>query len=726
MIPLSVRAKEAVKTALAVTIAYGVALGMGWTNPHWAGFAVAVISLSTAGQSLNKGLLRMLGTVAAAAVALALIAIFAQDRWWFMLALSLYLGVCTYLLTGTRYQYFWYVSGFVCLVVAVGAGSTAESAFHTAMTRILETGLGILVYSLVAVFLWPQRSGGALKAVACQLFENQHRLFQAYSETINAPGTKEDARALRMQQVQLLNQFRATLAGAEADTREVWETRRRWGAFGDLVTELGESLERWRATFPEVEAFDLRALMPNLPAVLSETDARFEQIDRMLTSEMLSQARRVTQLALDESQLQSLNHLERAAVASFKIELEGVEALSRALVDCVADMKNPKKSIRTCGEAAPATINVQPPLLDPDRVLSVVQVVCTLWIAFLIWVYLNPPGHALFVQLAATVAMAAAMMPQARIIGMVLPFAAGSMLAGFLYVFVMPHLSGFAELGLLIFAVTFAIYYMFGEPQQALAKLAGIVPFLVFTSIQNEQTYSFAVFINSVAMLMLVLFLVIAVSYLLPSPRPEKIFLRLLKRFFRHAEVRLSRLDPDARQNHGWGNRVKAAFYRGDLAGVSDKLALYGRQIDHRLLPDPSAEQIQRIVDSTRIIAHRIHMLEEAERYAQDNRLIEGVRDAVRAWRLAVQAECRSLAADIEKAARLSTVGQHRLKGRLDSLETRIREVFAFSGDDGLTSADYENFYRYLGALRGVSEAGIEYARLAGTVNWRQLSEERF
>jgi len=62
---LSIRSKESIKTALAMTIAYGIALSMDWDRPYWAGFAVAFISLATVGQSLNKGALRMLGTLVA-------------------------------------------------------------------------------------------------------------------------------------------------------------------------------------------------------------------------------------------------------------------------------------------------------------------------------------------------------------------------------------------------------------------------------------------------------------------------------------------------------------------------------------------------------------------------------------------------------------------------------------------------------------------------------------
>jgi len=46
MISISTRAKEAIKTGLAMTIAYGIALSMDWEKPYWAGFAVAMISLA--------------------------------------------------------------------------------------------------------------------------------------------------------------------------------------------------------------------------------------------------------------------------------------------------------------------------------------------------------------------------------------------------------------------------------------------------------------------------------------------------------------------------------------------------------------------------------------------------------------------------------------------------------------------------------------------------------
>ena len=126
---LSHNIKESIKTALAMTLAYGIGLQMGWDRPYWAGFAVAFVSLGTVGLSVNKATLRMVGTVVGAIVALTLIGLFAQQRWLFILFLSLWFALCTYMNAGNRHQYFWFVAGFVSLIIAADGGPDADSAF---------------------------------------------------------------------------------------------------------------------------------------------------------------------------------------------------------------------------------------------------------------------------------------------------------------------------------------------------------------------------------------------------------------------------------------------------------------------------------------------------------------------------------------------------------------------------------------------------------------------
>src|SRR5262249_14293666 len=108
---LSDRVKAAIKTALAMVLAYGVALSMDWGNPHWAGFAVAFCSLSTVGESLNKGLLRLSGTLLGGLAAFTLIGLFPQDRWLFLTCMSVFIGFCIFMMLSTSRRYFWQVAG---------------------------------------------------------------------------------------------------------------------------------------------------------------------------------------------------------------------------------------------------------------------------------------------------------------------------------------------------------------------------------------------------------------------------------------------------------------------------------------------------------------------------------------------------------------------------------------------------------------------------------------
>jgi uncharacterized membrane protein YccC len=177
---LSRKAKEAIKTALAMTIAYGIALSMDWDKAMWAGFTVAFVSLSTIGQSINKAALRVVGTLVAVVVSLTLIAWFPQDRWLLIVAMVALVGVCTYMMAGPSHQYFWHVLAFVTVIIVMSSNADPELAFNTAMLRAQETGLGVLVYGLVSVFLWPNDSRADFEAVVKKYAATQQKLFRLY------------------------------------------------------------------------------------------------------------------------------------------------------------------------------------------------------------------------------------------------------------------------------------------------------------------------------------------------------------------------------------------------------------------------------------------------------------------------------------------------------------------------------------------------------------------
>ena len=153
--PLSIKAKEAIKIGLAVTTAYCVALRFAWMSPTWAATSVAFISLPTAGQSLNKGMLRIGGTLLAFAAGLFYLGLFPQDRWLLLLAFTPYLAFITYKVTGKNGQSFWFVAGFVAMMILTAGPTSPAHAFEFAVYRTLETLFGILIWTLISVFVGP-------------------------------------------------------------------------------------------------------------------------------------------------------------------------------------------------------------------------------------------------------------------------------------------------------------------------------------------------------------------------------------------------------------------------------------------------------------------------------------------------------------------------------------------------------------------------------------------
>ncbi len=483
-----------------------------------------------------------------------------------------------------------------------------------------------------------------------------------------------------------------------------------------------ECFERWRESFPEVRQLDLKQILPDLETLGEEVEERFTQIERMLAGEAPTKSPAPLALALDRAALSALTHFEKASVSVTRTELERLEALSRSLFECVQDLKG---FVSQAASLRRAKVSNGGLTLDPDGLAAAARVMLAQWIAFAIWIYVDPPGHALFGFMVLQWTLVAQMLRINPVV--LLPgFALAIALGGILYIFVMPHLSGYVELGLMLFGVTFGAFYLMWEPRHRMTRTTSMANLQVLIGIQNQQTYDFANFANTSAAILLSLAVVVALSYVPRSPRPEKVFLRLLRRFFRHAEFLMSRATPDWRESRGFMGRWRATLYGKDLLGLPPKLAAWGGKIDYRAFPGNRPEQVQALVTALQTLALRIKVLVHASEHPQAALLVSELRDDVRAWRVLVQKQFGLWADDPEAEVEPGVDAEQRLRGRLARLEARMDEVFSRVGEGELSSEDYENFYRLLGSHRGLSESGIDYLRIAEKINWKQWQEARF
>ena len=725
---LSRKAKESIKTGLAFALVYAIALQSDWLNPYWAAFAVAMISLQTAGESIHKGLNRMLGTIPGCIAAVVILALAAQSRWEFILLTSLWIFFTAYMSMRSRNStYLWTVAGFVCLVLVTSGASTSEDLFQHIVFRMLETAMGIAVYTLISVFLWPQTNAGAIRKASRGLMATQAAICRAGREmmtgTVDATSTRESRDDLHRQELEQLTQLAQALVAEGSENYDVREVRPQWNRFLDLSTTLRESLDRWQTSMTELARTDVNAALTGVPAFFDELDSRFEEIQKLLEGRPAQFKPGPVLLSIDQTALGGLSHFEQAALAVTRTELEKLEFLTAALFDCALHLAGQAMDNST-PQPLPVSQAVRPgiklPVFDLDRLRSAAYAAVVTCAGFCVWIYVDPPGHSGWLFLSGTMALNLILMLQVPVIRFVKPLAIAAVLCICVYVFIMPRLSTYYELGLLLFMCMFTLRYFFS----GLALLMGNLAIINMIPIQNQQTYDFAVLANTTIFMLTVFLFLFVLSYIMGSPRPEKKVLTLLRRFFRSTEFLMSSVirDPDSKASAL--TQWKIAFYLHEMKSLPGTIGVWSKAIDQNKFSSNKPDQVQRLVTTLQALMYRIEYLLEARDARQAESLAREMTQSVHAWRESIESIFVKWSDNPGSESAVDL--EQRLAAGLNVLEQRIDATIEQADRQSLSEEEGENFYRLLGAYRGVSEAAVAYAGIAGTIDWVDWHEEKF
>ena len=155
----------ALRNWFASMLALYIAFALQLDSPVWSWLTVWIVAQPTPGMVLSKSLYRVLGTIAGAALAVVLMALFAQTPELFVLALALLVGGCTVasnILTNFR-AYATVLAGYTAGIVASDAINAPDQVFFIATARgsaiLVGIACGILINSLFA----PHRSEGVTR-----------------------------------------------------------------------------------------------------------------------------------------------------------------------------------------------------------------------------------------------------------------------------------------------------------------------------------------------------------------------------------------------------------------------------------------------------------------------------------------------------------------------------------------------------------------------------------
>ena len=402
--------------------------------------------------------------------------------------------------------------------------------------------------------------------------------------------------------------------------------------------------------------------------------------------------------------------------------MAGLEELTRTLFEIVAD-------ITGNGPACEATkvplVASKPLSLDLDRLGSIVRYLVVFWSVWLAYLYVQDlPGGSTLVIMASSIGIAVVNMPQLAVAKLILPLTNGLLFATVLYIFVMPTLSGFHSLGLLLFAATFVICYLYSEPRQLLGRLLGLAMLLSVTSINNQQSYHF-LSVTTTAMIFAQLFLILLLTAHIPfSSHPERAVRRLVGRFFRSCDylmgtMRWDRSHPEKRM-HRW----RQAFHAREVATLPTKVGSWLPFLDLHYLRGTTMDQVKMQLTSLQSLAYRIQLLREECQTKQADFVVQEFARDFRNWLTQVQSCFQQMAAapDTLDGMKMRTL----LDDKLLQLEERVQEALNKAPETVNREQDAINFYRLLGAIRSLSEALVDYVGKAAAIDWTPWQEDRF
>lgn len=179
--------RYALRNAIAMCLALGVAFLLDLDAPYWAMTSAAVVSFPTIGGVISKSVGRILGSLLGALASMLIAGTCLNDPWLFTFAIAGWLSLCTYI--SNHYQnnvsYAFALAGYTAAIITFSLTDSTDSlqVFDTTQARVCEVVTGIICGAVMMMIL-PSTSDGStlldsLKKMHSRLLEHAESLWQA-------------------------------------------------------------------------------------------------------------------------------------------------------------------------------------------------------------------------------------------------------------------------------------------------------------------------------------------------------------------------------------------------------------------------------------------------------------------------------------------------------------------------------------------------------------------
>lgn len=232
---------------------------------------VFIVSQPLSGLVFSKAYYRLWGTLFGSVGTFLIVIFFAQSRTLFMLALALWLGVCTGLssLFHDARSYAFVLAGYTSVLFGFFAGLEPDNAIHETIERVTEVCVGILCVGVITDGIFPQRISG--KFVALVRSRSQH-LYQGIAGILS-PGEIQQRDALYKELIQSTQTFESQRGAAVLENPSHRLRSRRLQRLNFDFMLVGSTLWAWdkkaqRLGYQTRVARSLQPLMSDLASLL--------------------------------------------------------------------------------------------------------------------------------------------------------------------------------------------------------------------------------------------------------------------------------------------------------------------------------------------------------------------------------------------------------------------------------------------------------------------------
>lgn len=730
---LQVQLQEAFKLALSIMLFYWLALWMNWDLPKFGALAIVVVSLSTTGASMNKGMMRIAGTGLGALAGFVLLSWFSQSSTGMLLGVSLYLVTIGYFMQTSRQGDTWFNAGFIAVAVWSSSYMKVDTAFHFATARFMETAAGVIIFTLVSILLWPRTSRQALRQQGQALWEGMQQLFGMYLEQLRH-GTLADG-ALELQ-TSLAGSYQGlleTLEAAYADTPVVKNRKAAWELLRVDLRAFGNAQVLWHESIADCRELNLDSLLPGLDSAVATLEARLARGTALWQAQQAptgsepesSDSALLTELELNiEPRAETdLTHFQRAALLNFVGQLKILDRTSRELLQTLRVLAGLDPAILLHDHADKAE-PFRPVRWNPERLIKALFPALCWASAWLFWILVQPPGGPSIPMMAAAFGLIMVMAPM-NLLGLLLVLLLSMFIAVFpVYLFVMPLLdSGFAILAL-IFLYTFC-FGLLGARSPVL-KIGPLMMFIMMANVTNDQAYSFMLLVTSGLVMLMGVSIVVLVHRLLSPIHAEKILLRTLQWFFSGCTGIVSTYTRFTRRQQLVGRKRRKRLFENRVLPLPAQLQAIMKGLDYQLFPDNTEARVQHLAHSLYSLRIRLQALEASYNTtaSESPDLLPAIHPLHGEWRRRIQ-EVFEKWAQLQPATALIDAWRNQPELSQD-IQQRLDELQHQQGQAVIGTVDAQNLYALIGSIKGLLEAMEELQESMQQINWNQWAVARF